>query len=212
MVGYSMTEAFTMIVNRVDTESLPDGASGRRYDDFDVQVVDDEGDECPPGVAGEVIVRPQQPGIMFDGYWRRPAATIAVTRDLWFHTGDLGKRDEEGYFYFVDRKRDYPRRGGQNISGFEGAAVFLRHEAIAEVAVHAVKSDLSEARSSWLRRSRKAHPFPRRNYAAGAKPRFPSLPCRGTWKSESRFCVRRPTGSRSSFSRSKVSRLQLGAG
>ncbi|HSV83220.1 MAG TPA: AMP-binding protein [Ramlibacter sp.] len=144
MVGYSMSEAFTMIYKRVDSTDVPDGAAGRRYPDFDVKVVDDNDNECPPGVAGEVMVRPMKPGIMFQGYWRRPEATLAAMRDLWFHTGDIGKFDEKGFFYFVDRKKDYLRRGGENISSFEVEAVFLKHEAIAEVAVHAVKSDLSE--------------------------------------------------------------------
>jgi len=81
---------------------------------------------------------------MFQGYWRRPEATIAATRDLWFHTGDMGKFDENDYFYFVDRKKDYLRRGGENISSFEVEATFLAHPEVREVAVHSVISELSE--------------------------------------------------------------------
>jgi crotonobetaine/carnitine-CoA ligase len=144
MVGYSMTEAFSMVANRIDNTHRPDGASGRRYDDFDVRIVDDDDNECPAGTAGEVIVRPTTSGIMFEGYWQRPEATLAATRDLWFRTGDIGRFDEHGYFYFVDRKKDYVRRGGENISSFEVEAVFLQHEALAEVAIHAVESDHAE--------------------------------------------------------------------
>jgi crotonobetaine/carnitine-CoA ligase len=81
---------------------------------------------------------------MFQGYWRRPQDTLAMMRDLWFHTGDIGKLDENDYFYFVDRKKDCLRRGGENISSFEVEATFLAHPEIAEVAAHSVLSEISE--------------------------------------------------------------------
>jgi crotonobetaine/carnitine-CoA ligase len=81
---------------------------------------------------------------MFDGYWGRPEATVAAFKDLWFHTGDMGMLDENDYFYFVDRKKDYLRRGGENISSFEVETTFLNHPAVAEVAAHSVFSELSE--------------------------------------------------------------------
>jgi crotonobetaine/carnitine-CoA ligase len=81
---------------------------------------------------------------MFLGYWRRPADTLKLMRNMWFHTGDIGKFDDEGFFYFVDRKKDYLRRRGENISSFEMEAAFAKHPAIAEVAVHAVPSDKGE--------------------------------------------------------------------
>jgi crotonobetaine/carnitine-CoA ligase len=96
------------------------------------------------GVSGEIVVRPLRPDIMFMGYWRRPEDTLKIMRNLWLHTGDIGKFDEEGFFYFVDRKKDYLRRRGENISSFEMEAAFSRHPALAEVAVHAVPSDKGE--------------------------------------------------------------------
>jgi len=81
---------------------------------------------------------------MFQGYWNRPDATAAVIRDLWLHTGDIGRFDEEGFFYFVDRKKDYLRRGGENISSFEVESAFRQHDAVAEIAAHSVFSDLGE--------------------------------------------------------------------
>jgi crotonobetaine/carnitine-CoA ligase len=81
---------------------------------------------------------------MFKGYWKRPADTLRVMSDMWFHTGDIGKFDEEGYLFFVDRKKDYLRRGGENISSFEMETTVARHPQVADVAVHAVKSPLSE--------------------------------------------------------------------
>ena len=81
---------------------------------------------------------------MFQGYWRRPEDTVKLMRNLWFHTGDIGKFDDEGFFYFVDRKKDYLRRRGENISSFEMEAAFAAHPDIAEVAVHAVPSSRGE--------------------------------------------------------------------
>jgi carnitine-CoA ligase len=89
-------------------------------------------------------VRPKRPHVMFEGYWNRPEATTALTRNLWFHTGDIGKFDSDGFFYFVDRKKDYLRRRGENISSFEMETAFLAHPEISEVAVHAVLSDVTE--------------------------------------------------------------------
>jgi crotonobetaine/carnitine-CoA ligase len=125
-------------------QPAPPGSSGRRNDDFDVRIFDDEDNELPPGTAGEIVVRPRRPDVMFSGYWRRPEATAALMRNLWFHTGDIGKFDEEGYFYFVDRKKDYLRRRGENISSFEMETAFLAHPDLSEVAVHAVLSDVTE--------------------------------------------------------------------
>ncbi len=142
--AYGLTEACMITIVPVDTPNVPDGTSGRRADDFDVRILDEDGNECPPDVPGEIVVRPRKPGIMFQGYWRRPEATIAATRDLWFHTGDMGKFDKNDYFYFVDRKKDYLRRGGENISSFEVEATFLAHPEVREVAVHSVISELSE--------------------------------------------------------------------
>jgi crotonobetaine/carnitine-CoA ligase len=81
---------------------------------------------------------------MFSGYWNRPEATLALLRNLWLHTGDLGRFDVDGNFYFVDRKKDYLRRRGENISSYELEATFLRHPDVLEAAVHAVPSEVSE--------------------------------------------------------------------
>jgi len=141
--AYGQTEA-AMIVLVTAFEDVPDYSSGRRIDAFDVRILDDDGEECPPGTPGEICVRPNRPGVMFQGYWNRPDATAAVIQDLWLHTGDMGRFDEEGFFYFVDRKKDYLRRGGENISSFEVEAAFRQHGDIAEMAAHSVFSELGE--------------------------------------------------------------------
>jgi crotonobetaine/carnitine-CoA ligase len=82
--------------------------------------------------------------VMFSGYFRRPEETLAVFRNLWLHTGDLGRIDEDNFLFFVDRKKDYLRRRGENISSFELEKTFLHHEAIKDVAVHSVLSEVAE--------------------------------------------------------------------
>ncbi len=135
--GYGLTEA-ARVTSLPDGIPAPPGSSGRANEDFDVRIVDDNDKELPPGEPGEIIVRPRHPGIMFDGYWNNPGETLKVIRNLWLHTGDIGKFDEEGFFYFVDRKKDYLRRRGENISSFEMETTFKTHPLINEVAVHAV--------------------------------------------------------------------------
>jgi crotonobetaine/carnitine-CoA ligase len=141
--GYGLTEA-CVITSLPAGEYAAPGSSGKRIPDFDVRIVDDNDFEVPTGTAGEIVVRPLRPDIMFQGYWRRPEDTQKLMRNMWFHSGDIGKFDEDGFFYFVDRKKDYLRRRGENISSFEMEAAFAVHPALSEVAVHAVPSDKGE--------------------------------------------------------------------
>lgn len=140
---YGQTEAGSMITAPVDME-VPEGSSGRRPDTFDVRIFDADDRECGPNEVGEIVVRPNQPHVMFSGFWNRPESSFALARNYWHHTGDLGKIDEDGNFYFVDRQKDYLRRRGENISSVEVEHSLAAHPAIAEVAVHAVFSELTE--------------------------------------------------------------------
>ncbi|WP_296261281.1 MULTISPECIES: ATP-dependent acyl-CoA ligase [unclassified Pseudomonas] len=141
--GYGLTEA-CVVTSLAAGEYAAPGSSGKRIADFDVRIIDEQDNEVPAGTPGEIVVRPQRPDIMFQGYWRRPEDTHKLMRNMWFHTGDVGKFDDEGFFYFVDRKKDYLRRRGENISSFEMEAAFATHPALSEVAVHAVPSDKGE--------------------------------------------------------------------
>ncbi|KCZ45758.1 ATP-dependent acyl-CoA ligase [Hyphomonas sp. CY54-11-8] len=141
--GYGLTEA-AVVTSLSAGEYAAPGSSGKRVPEFDVRIVDENDVELPVGEAGEIIVRPLQPDIMFQGYWKRPEETLKLMKDLWFHTGDIGKFDEDGFFYFVDRKKDYLRRRGENISSFELEHTFLTHPDIEQVAVHAVPSEVIE--------------------------------------------------------------------
>ena len=142
--GFGLTEASLISMLPAQEENKP-GAAGKVNDhDFDVRIVDDEDVEVPVGETGEIVCRPKRPNLMFSGYWRRPEDTLQVLRNLWFHTGDIGKVDEDGFLYFVDRKKDYLRRRGENISSFEMERIFHGHDAIEDVAVHSVASDVGE--------------------------------------------------------------------
>jgi crotonobetaine/carnitine-CoA ligase len=141
--GYGLTEA-AMVVTSCIGDDAPAGASGRRNNDFEVVIVDEDETPLPDGQSGEVLIRPRRNNVMFGGYWNRPEATCAVTRNLWLHTGDIGRFDSMGNFYFVDRKKDYLRRRGENISSFEMESTFVQHPDISDVAVHAVFSELGE--------------------------------------------------------------------
>lgn len=124
----------------------PNGATcGRvRADKFDVKLVDENDEEVPTGSVGELVVRPKIPWIVMAGYWGRPAETLAVWRNLWLHSGDLLRKDEQGYYYFVDRLTDSIRRRGENISSVEVENAINAIPEVFETAVLPVVSDLTE--------------------------------------------------------------------
>ncbi len=142
--GYGLTEASLISMLPAGEDNKP-GAAGKPNDhEFEVMLVDDDDTPVPVGETGEIVCRPRRPNVMFAGYWRRPEETLAVLGNLWFHTGDLGRLDEDGFLYFVDRKKDYLRRRGENVSSFELERIFHGHDAVQDVAVHSVPSDVGE--------------------------------------------------------------------
>jgi crotonobetaine/carnitine-CoA ligase len=120
-------------------------SAGRENKDiYEVKLVDDDDNEVPIGEVGEIICRPARPFAMISEYVNNPKATVKAFRNLWFHTGDLAKKDEHGYFYFVDRKKDYIRRRGENVSSFEVEWVINSHPAVLESAAIGIKSEFGE--------------------------------------------------------------------
>ncbi|WP_137389904.1 AMP-binding protein [Rhodoligotrophos defluvii] len=108
---------------------------------YECRLVDPETDEeVAPGQPGELVVRPRRPWMIMADYHNRPEDTVAAWRNLWFHTGDVMRQDEDGYFYFLDRAKDAIRRRGENISSFEVEEVLRRHEAVLEAAVVGIAS------------------------------------------------------------------------
>ncbi|MDB5988030.1 MAG: acyl-CoA synthetase (AMP-forming)/AMP-acid ligase [Nevskia sp.] len=97
-----------------------------------LKIVDDDGRECPRGVAGEVAVKSTA---MARGYWNNHPGTLDTFRDSWCHTGDMGRLDEDGLLYLVDRKKDMIISGGENIYSREVEEAMLLHAAVSECAV-----------------------------------------------------------------------------
>jgi crotonobetaine/carnitine-CoA ligase len=140
---YAQSEAYPLTITPAH-EDAPPGSAGKANPLFTVKLFDEHDNEVSTGEVGEVVARPNEPGVMSAGYYRNPAATAAAWRNLWMHTGDLGRFDAGGYFYFVDRKKDYLRRRGENISSFEIERVLTDHPAVEFAAVVAVASELTE--------------------------------------------------------------------
>ncbi|MGN6769507.1 MAG: AMP-binding protein [Rhizobiaceae bacterium] len=108
---------------------------------FECRLVDPETDmEVLAGAPGELVVRSKVPFTIMSGYHERPQDTVTAWRNLWFHTGDVMRQDDDGFFYFVDRAKDCIRRRGENISSFEVEEAVRSHPAVKEVAVVGVPS------------------------------------------------------------------------
>jgi carnitine-CoA ligase len=142
--AYGVTEASLISWQPPGIRNRPDAAGVVNDEYFDTRIFDEDDNELPRGTDGEIVVRPKRPHVMFEGYWGRPEATVETSRNWWYHTGDIGRIDEDGFLYFVDRKADYLRRRGENISSFEVERILMSHGALADVAVHAVPSRLTE--------------------------------------------------------------------
>jgi crotonobetaine/carnitine-CoA ligase len=141
--SYGQTECVPVLNNPIDGVRRP-GCMGRPVSDLEVVLLNEDDDPVPQGTAGEICLRPVSKHSMFAGYWHKPEATVAATTHLWYHTGDTAYVDADGYFWFLDRKKDAIRRRGENVSSVELEAAIGSHEKIADVAVHGVPSDSSE--------------------------------------------------------------------
>jgi len=139
---FNMTEISTPIIS--EPNPTVRGTCGRQRSGVDVRLVDDHDCEVPVGTVGEMILRTDRPWGMNSGYYRNPQATAAAWRNGWFHTGDSFRKDADGYYYFVDRKKDAIRRRGENISSFEVEADVQAHPDVREVAAIGVPNALSE--------------------------------------------------------------------
>ena len=145
--GYGMTEIPGVTCSPFDGPQKPGsmGPVGRHPDPqrpwAECRVIDDAGDEVGTGQTGELIVRTP---IIMQGYFRDREQTEAAFRDGWFLTGDLVRRDEDGYFFFVGRKKDVIRRRGENVSGAELDRVVGSHPSVHEAAAIAVPSEVGE--------------------------------------------------------------------
>ena len=140
--GFGMTEIGVPI--QVRTHKRKPGSSGQVMDIYEMKLFNDHDEEVSVGEVGEIVFRPLEPFVMMLEYYNMPEKTLEAFQNLWFHTGDLAKKDEDGYFYFVDRKKDAIRRRGENISSFEVERAINAHPCILESAAVAVPSEVGE--------------------------------------------------------------------
>lgn len=140
--GYGSTECGMILMNTVTDRKI--GTIGKPSKGYQVTIVDEEDNQLLTGQVGEIVTRPEEPYCMMKWYYKQPDKTLEAYQNLWFHSGDYGYQDEEGYFYFVDRKKDVIRRRGENISSFEVERSVNTHPKVLESAAVAVPDPLGE--------------------------------------------------------------------
>jgi long-chain acyl-CoA synthetase len=174
--GYGLSETSPLACfNHFEKPSKP-GTVGQPIFGVEVKCVDDDDAEVPAGTRGEVVIRGSN---VMKGYYKRPDATAEAFRSGWFHTGDIGIMDDEGYLSIVDRKKDMILRGGYNVYPRELEEVIMTHEAVSLVAVIGVPDErlgeevkafvvckkgfqLSESEMiAWCKRQIAANKYPR---------------------------------------------------
>jgi crotonobetaine/carnitine-CoA ligase len=142
VTGYGQTETSFVTLDTVD-DTRP-GSCGRPHPDWEVAVVDEADRPVPPGTVGEIVSRPKKSWSMFSGYYRSDAKTVETLRNLWYHSGDAGIMDEDGWLYFKHRLNEAIRRRGENISAYEVETVAEKHPDIVESAAFGVPSEFTE--------------------------------------------------------------------
>ncbi|MEK3936838.1 long-chain fatty acid--CoA ligase [Sporosarcina sp. FSL W7-1349] len=130
--GYGLTECSPVVSNHGPDGPIKHGSIGPAIEGVSVKIFDENDQEVPVGEIGEVVV--QGPNVM-KGYWNRPEATKEALRGGWFHTGDVGYQDEDGYFYIVDRKKDMINQGGLKIYPREIEEILYQYGSFLEVGV-----------------------------------------------------------------------------
>jgi long-chain acyl-CoA synthetase len=136
--GYGLSESSPVAsFNHADRERKP-GSIGTPIAGVEMKVVDDDGQPVDQGEVGEIVIRGHN---VMKRYWQQPEATQETIRDGWLYTGDMGKIDEDGYFYVVDRKKDLIIRGGYNVYPREIEEVLYEHPDVREAAVLGIPHD-----------------------------------------------------------------------
>ena len=174
--GYGSTEVKNIMYNPWRSRRI--GSMGLPTPTSIVEVHDEHGDRVQPGQVGEIVYRPREASIMNAGYLDDPQATLAAMRGLWWHTGDMGSTDDDGYFYFHDRASDSLRRRGENISSTEVEEVLATFPGVQVAAAIRAQSELGEHEVLAVRQ-RCTRPFEfRRRSRCGSTAR---RKCRVSW-------------------------------
>ena len=134
---YGLTEGFVTILDRDDAFDKT-GSVGVPPPLYEMRILDDSGDDVPPGTVGEIVGRGP---ITMPGYYKRPDLTAQAIKDGWLHSGDLGYVDDDGFLYLVDRKKDLIISGGVNVYPRDIEEVAVQHPAVVDVAVFGVSDE-----------------------------------------------------------------------
>jgi long-chain acyl-CoA synthetase len=138
MEGYGLSETSPVACSNHPDRERKAGSIGTPIEGVEMQVVDEDDNPVAQGEVGEIVIRGHN---IMKGYWQRPDATAEAMRGGWFHSGDMARTDEDGYFYIVDRKKDLIIRGGYNVYPREVEEVLYEHPKIREAAVVGVPHD-----------------------------------------------------------------------
>ena len=136
--GYGLSETSPVASSNHPGRPRKPGSIGTPLREVEMKIVDEDDNEVPQGEVGEIVIRGHN---VMKGYWEKPEATEEAMRGGWFHSGDMARVDEEGYFFIVDRKKDLIIRGGYNVYPREVEEALYEHEGVAEVAVIGIKDD-----------------------------------------------------------------------
>jgi carnitine-CoA ligase len=140
--GYGLTELAIITYNPYDQPKI--GSCGKETRNFEIRIVDEDDFPVPAGTVGEIVARGRVPWATSLGYYNMAEKTVELTQNHFYHTGDAGYLDEDGYLHFVDRIKDYIRRRGENISSFEVERSVNAHPKVSESAAIGVKSEQAE--------------------------------------------------------------------
>lgn len=144
--GFGQSEVMYLCRRVDDGQTVyPPNALGVPAEDLQMALLDDSDVPVKAGEVGEICVKPLAPHVLFNGYYKAPEATAAAFSNGWYHTGDLGRQDEQGHYFFVDRKKDIIRYKGRNVSSVAVESVARQHPDLTDAAVFGVPSDELEA-------------------------------------------------------------------
>jgi len=169
---YGMTEigGFTT-GNSVDNWKF--NSVGKPRESIEVRIFNSEDEECNTGEIGEIVVRPKSPNVLFSGYYKQPEKTLESISNLWFHTGDCGYFDEQGFMHYYGRMKEIIRRKGENISPFEIETAILKHPQVAESAVVGIPDEISEEEIKVCIVLNDCHPFSKEQFSKWLDDRLP---------------------------------------
>lgn len=139
--GFGQSEIM-LLMRRIDdgVTEWPPNSLGDPAKDIEVALLDDDGQPVAAGEAGEVCIKEKAPHVLFNGYFNNEEANAAAFKAGWYHTGDLLKRDEQGHYYFVDRKKDLIRYKGRSVSSVAIEAISRGHPAVESAAAYGIPS------------------------------------------------------------------------